>query len=99
MASLDPDRPGFRKSRYVGSDDKQKTDAALKMLAIRQCHINHQKLQNSLEEKKKNPFINQFVFQDQYKDFLVFEPPHLDIVITYCLYTLDHNRNVNIHED
>jgi hypothetical protein len=58
-----------------------------------------EKLQKTLDGLKKNPFINQFVFQDQYKDFLVFEPPHLDIVITICFYVLDYNRGVNIHED
>ena len=29
----------------------------------------------------------------------MFEPPHLDIVITICFYVLDYNRGVNIHED
>jgi len=29
----------------------------------------------------------------------VFEPPHLDIVITVCFYVLDYNRGVNTHED
>lgn len=58
-----------------------------------------EKLRKTLEGLKKNPFINQFVFQDQYKDFLVFEPPRLDIAITICFSVLDYNRAVNIHED
>lgn len=58
-----------------------------------------EKLSKALEGLKKNPFINQFVFQDQYKDFLVFEPPHLDILITMCMYVLDYNRKVDIQND
>lgn len=58
-----------------------------------------EKLSKALEGLKKNPFINQFVFQDQYKDFLVFEPNNNEILITMCFYVLDYNRKVNIQED
>ena len=91
--------PSFTLRDYIFSDNKAETDASLKILNNRSCHFNMEKLMKTLEGMKKNPFINQFVFQDQYKDFLVFEPPHLDIVITICFYVLDYNRGVNIHED
>ena len=100
--SLPPDKfsdPRFTLRDYIFSDNKPLTDASLKILTNRSCHFNMEKLQKTLEGLKKNPFINQFVFQDQYKDFLVFEPPHLDFVITICFYVLDYNRGVNIHED
>ena len=100
--SLPPDKfadKNFTLRDFIFSDSKEKTDASLKILKNRSCHFNMEKLQKTLESLKKNPFINQFVFQDQYKDFLVFEPPHLDIVITICFYVLDYNRGVNIHED
>lgn len=100
--SLPPDKfadPNFTLRDYIFSDNKPKTDSALRILTNRSCHFNKEKLQKTLEGLKKNPFINQFVFQDQYKDFLVFEPPRLDIAITICFSVLDYNRGVNIHED
>ena len=91
--------PNFTLRDFIFSDNKPYTDNFLKILSNRSCHFNMEKLQKKLEVLKKNPFINQFVFQDQYKDFLVFEPPHLDILIQICFYVLDYNRGVNIHED
>lgn len=32
------------------------------------------------------------MFQDQYKDFLIFEGPSLDILVTLCFAILDYNR-------
>lgn len=100
--SLPPDKfadPSFTLRDFIFSDNKPVTDAHLRILQNRSCHFNMEKLAKSLEGLKKNPFINQFVFQDQYKDFLVFEPPHVNIVITVCFYVLDYNRRVNMHED
>ena len=98
--SLKPERfqdPNFTLRDFIFSDNRAYTDAALKILKARSCHINYEALMGKIAEKKKNPFINQFVFQDQYKDFLVFEPAHLDIIITICFYVLDFNRQVNIN--
>ena len=81
------------------SDNRKYTDKALKILKDKASKKNKEKIVAIMEEKKKNPFINQFVFQDQYKDFLVFEPPHLDILLTVCFYVLDYNRTVNVYED
>lgn len=33
------------------------------------------------------------VFQDQYRDFMVFESTHVDVIITICFAILDHNRS------
>lgn len=93
--TLHPDRfkdPNFTLRDFIFSDNKEKTDRFLKILTNRSKHFNLEALKKTLESRKKNPFINQFVFQDQYKDFLVFEPPHLDIIITICFYVLDYNR-------
>lgn len=100
--SLPPDKfadPNFTLKDFFFTDNKQKTDRYLGILQNRNCHFNMEKLSKALEGLKKNPFINQFVFQDQYKDFLVFNPPHLDILITVCFYVLDYNRKVDIHND
>ena len=93
--SLPPDKfadPNFTLRDYIFSDNKAETDKKLKILQNRSCHFNMPKLAKALEGLKKNPFINQFVFQDQYKDFLVFEPPQVDIIITVCFFVLDYNR-------
>ena len=100
--SLKPERfqdPNFTLRDFIFSDNRAYTDAALKILKARSCHINYEALMAKIAEKKKNPFINQFVFQDQYKDFLVFEPPQLEILLTVCFQVLDFNRTVNVHED
>jgi hypothetical protein len=100
--SLKPERfqdPNFTLRDFIFSDNRQYTDSALKVLKARSCHINYEALMAKIAEKKKNPFINQFVFQDQYKDFLVFEPPQLEILLTVCFQVLDFNRTVNVHED
>lgn len=81
------------------TDNKQFTDQALSIIKRRSCREKKETIQAIINEQKKNPFINQFVFQDQYKDFLVFEPPAQDILLTVCFYVLDYNRTVNVHED
>ena len=43
---------------YIFSDNKPKTDLALKILTNRSSHFNMEKLKKSLEGLKKNPFIN-----------------------------------------
>lgn len=101
--SLPPDKfsdPTFTLRDFIFSPPERKewADRKLRILTNR-SHTNHEQLKTDLEKQKKNPFLSQFVFQDQYKDFLVFEPKHLDIVITICFHVLDYNRQVNIHED
>lgn len=101
--SLPPNKfadPTFSLRDFIFSppDKRAQNDRTLRALTNR-SHTNHEQLKADLEKQKKNPFLSQFVFQDQYKDFLVFEPKHLDIVITICFYVLDYNRTVNVHED
>lgn len=39
------------------------------------------------------------VFYDKYNDFLVFESPHIDILVTLCFAILDHNRSIDTNDD
>jgi hypothetical protein len=82
----------FKLTDFYFSRNKRQTDRKLATLKKRNCYIKKEKIEKVFSKMKKNPFKNQFIFQDQYKDLLVFDSPKLDLLITICFAILDHNR-------
>eukprot|EP00347_Sterkiella_histriomuscorum_P006457 403352701 len=90
-------RLDFSLSELLFSPNKYSTLRQWQILQARNCRVSREKIKKVLEFRKKNNVKQQYMFQDQYKDLLVFEGPSLDILVTICFAVLDHNKLAN-HE-
>lgn len=61
-------------------------------LKVRNCKVYKDKVLNQITQKaKKLQPKNQFVFQDQYRDFFVFQPENNEILNLVLRYILHYN--------
>jgi hypothetical protein len=71
----------------------------LTILKKRKVFISKQRLKVILDERKKKSFLNQMVFYDRYNDFLVFEGPSVNLIVSILFAILDYNHQVAKEED
>lgn len=62
-------------------------------LCIRNCKVSKTFVLNKIEAKKQllGP-KNLYLFQDQYRDFLVFEPPSIEMLLIIIQAILHYNK-------
>lgn len=75
------------------------TSSKWETLKKRRCQFNSKELRETLEQRKKKSFLNQMVFFDKYNDFLVFEGPRVQLIVSILFAILDYNRTLDPYED
>lgn len=76
--------------------EKDILDLRWSILKVRNCKVNKDKVIGKIEAKKKllGP-KNLYLFQDQYRDFLVFEPPSIEMLLLIIQAILHYNREAH----
>lgn len=96
LYSKPADLDNLEVSKQYFSVDREYTDKLLGVLKKKNCTVrkrDKERFKDLQKAVKSGDDPNLIVFQDQYKDFLVFESEQIDVIITVCFAILDHNRD------
>lgn len=78
-------------------DDCQALIKAWQILQVRNSKVSKAKIMRQMQARRKMQAPkNVFMFEDQYRDFLVFEPSQPDLLLLVINTVLQYNRDANL---